>query len=533
MRSDLDPLPSASPSRIRRLAGPVLALAVITLATAVDGTATPSALRHLYLVPAVWAALVVGAHGGGLVGLVAGLLQAPLVLPAMERLRLTAPGIDGLLSMAMPLAFGLVVGRLVDQGRAQGRRLRAVLDLQESLCRDVPIEERLALAAEQVRAALGARCVGLVVGRAESRVVVSAPTGAAFAEESVVGWALREGRPLWVRDLERDSRFSPQDREGGPSPVRGLVLTFGASNSLPGVLAVERAGGLPASSRAAAREMALHLGLAVENARLTLRQRRFTEELEEKVTAATERLRELDQAKTEFLSVVAHELRTPLTALQGFTELLLSRTVPPERTARFLAHINAEAERLGRIVTELLDLSRIETGRPPQLIREPVNLSELLDRNVDLFATQHRCHRIQGSVDPSTPCLHADRDAVDRILKNLISNAVKYSPAGGRVLVSVGPASRYPGMIELAVEDDGVGIPASQLARIFDKYVRVSNPDTVAVRGLGLGLAMVRALAEAHDGCVEVESLPGKGSIFRVFVPVGGPVSADFPYSSA
>jgi signal transduction histidine kinase len=271
----------------------------------------------------------------------------------------------------------------------------------------------------------------------------------------------------------------------------------------------------------------------VENARLTLQQRRFTDELNEKVAAGTERLMELDRAKTEFVSVVAHELRTPLTALQGFTELLLSRSVPPDRQARFLGYVHAEARRLGRIVAELLDLSRIETGRSPELRREPVDVSELLERNAELFATQHPGHRFAWTARPTERVLHADRDALDRILKNLISNAVKYSPAGGRVTVIAGPAADRPDMVELSVEDDGVGIPADEIGRIFDKYVRIPSRETAAVRGLGLGLALVRALTEAHGGWTEVESLPGKGSIFRVVLPIGDQILVNFPDSSA
>src|SRR5207247_9931882 len=131
------------------------------------------------------------------------------------------------------------------------------------------------------------------------------------------------------------------------------------------------------------------------------------EELEEKVTAATERLRELDQAKSEFVSVVAHELRTPLTALQGFTELLLSRAVPPEHATRFLSHLHGEAERLGRIVAELLDLSRIESGRPLELRRGWGDVAELLERNVELFAAQPRPPRFEATPDPPAPMRHA------------------------------------------------------------------------------------------------------------------------------
>ncbi len=170
-------------------------------------------------------------------------------------------------------------------------------------------------------------------------------------------------------------------------------------------------------------------------------------------------------------------------------------------------------------MTELLDLSRIETGRGLDLKPEEVNLTAVVERNIDLFATEHRGHRFECALSAPLPPLSADHDALDRMLKNLLSNAVKYSPLGGRVAIAAGPAVDRPGMVELSVEDDGVGIPAKDLPRIFERYVRIPNPETAAARGLGLGLCMVRALAEAHGGSVEVESLPGKGSRFRLFLP--------------
>lgn len=496
-----------------------------------DGGGSSSALCHLYLVPTVWAALTLGAGGGGLTGLIAGLLQAPFTLPVVERLGLAGESIDGLVALASPVAFGWALGGLVDQSRERAARLQGVLDVQRSLSREIPLQRRLDLAMEGVRVVLGAERVALVVGGATGpRIVASAPGGLGFAEDSAVAWTLREGHCVSACDLHRDARFA-SEQMAGPTPVRGLVLPLDSGAGRLGALAVERAAGLRPTGQAAAREMALHLALAVENARLTVLQRRFTEELEDKVAEATERLRELDRAKTEFVSVVAHELRTPLTALQGFTEILLARSVPPERAGRFLGHLHSEAQRLGRIVAELLDLSRIETGRSLELRREIVDLTEVLERNVDLFAAQYRAHRFECRVGALT--VPADRDAVDRILKNLISNAVKYSPGGGRVIVAASPSDDRPGMVEVSVEDDGVGIPGSQLSRIFDKYVRVPNPDTATVRGLGLGLALVRALAQAHGGGVEVESLPGKGSKFRVFLPGERALLVNFPDSSA
>jgi len=337
-------------------------------------------------------------------------------------------------------------------------------------------------------------------------------------EECAAAFTLASGQAVSSADLCADPRVRA-DEPPGASPRRGVTRPLTSGAGVVGAIAVEWTGELPRLARAAADELAVHVGLAVENARLTLRQERFAEELSEKVAAATARLRELDQAKTEFLSVVSHELRTPLTALQGFSELLLRATLPPEKARRCLVYLHTEACTLGRIVGELLDLSRIETGRPLELRPEPVDLDALLERNVELFAAEHGGHRFRWTTSTPGAAVQADPDALDRMMKNLLSNAVKYSPRGGRVDVSACAAPDDPGMVEVAVEDDGVGIPAEQLPRIFDKYVRVPHPETVAARGLGLGLSLVKALAEAHGGRIEVESLPGKGSRFRLLLP--------------
>ena len=504
----------------RTILGQSVLLTAIAALIAIDGSWSGTTLRHLYLVPTLWAAFTAGAAGGGAVGVLAGLLHAPVALPAVERFGLTAETVDGLISLGIPFACGWVVGSLVDQSRGRSARLQTVLEMQRSLSREAPLDQSLREVAERVRVSLDVDRVGLVVGTASGDHLVSgAPLPARFDEAATAGFTLRSGQTITVSDLSTDSRIALMSSPD-PTPIRGVTLPLDAGSGPVGALAIERAGDLPGATRAAARELAMHLALAIENARLTLRQRRFAEELEGKVAAATERLRDLDRAKNEFLSVVAHELRTPLTALQGFSELLLSRTLPPERATRFLNHLHAEAGRLGRIVTELLDLARIEAGRGLQLTREAVDLAEMIERNVELFATEHRRHRFEWTLSPVAPPLSADRDALDRMLKNLLSNAVKYSPRGGRVAVAAGLAADRPGMIELLVEDDGVGIPATHLPRIFERYVRVPNPETAAARGLGLGLCLVKALAEAHGGDVEVESLPGKGSRFRLLLPV-------------
>ena len=475
------------------IAGPLALVALIAAAIAAGAGDDGSPLRHLYLLSALWAALARGAQGGALVGLLAGFLQAPLIFPLIERAGLSRPAVDGLVSLTIPLAIGLTVGRLVDQSRGRGDQLHALLEIQRSLAGEAAFGARLARVAALTRRALGVDRVGLLLDAGDG-----APLTASAPDASL---------PLG----------SPSS--GSATPCRRLVLPLDVGQGPVGTLAIERNGDLGAATRGAAQALALHVALALENARLTERQRRFAEELEDKVARATQRLREIDQAKSEFLSVVSHELRTPLTALQGFSELLLARDVPPDRARRYLHHVQTESQRLGRIVADLLDLSRIESGRGLSLRREPFDLRELVECNVEVFACQHALHRFDLSVAASLPPLCADRDAVDRMLKNLLSNAVKYSPRGGRVLVQARPAADRPGLVELAVEDDGVGIPAEALPRIFEPYVRIAHPETATAPGLGLGLNLVRALAHAHGGLVEVESLPGKGSRFRVLLP--------------
>jgi len=494
----------------------LVAIAALLIAI---GLEPGSALRHLYVLPALWAALCAGAPAGAAVGLFAGLLQAPVALPAVEQLGLTAQTIDGLISLGTPLAIGWGLGALVDRSRERAARLRAVLDIHRAMSRERPLEETLGEVAERIRTLLRADRIALLVGEPDGRLLqIAAPRSERFDERSAASITLRSGRRIEIADLATDPRVATPSAVGA-APARGFTLAIDAGSGPAGVLALERAGDWPSATSAAADEFAIHLALAIENVRLTLRQRQFARELEEKIAAATERLRALDEAKSEFLSVVAHELRTPLTALEGFSELLLTRALSSERAMRFIGHIHAEASRLGRIVTELLDLSRIESGRALPLTREDVDLAELVERNIELFAMEHPNHRFEWMLSTPVPRLRADRDAVDRMLKNLLSNAVKYSPRGGRVAVTVEPVADRPGMIEVSVEDDGVGISAEDLPRVFDRYVRIANSETAMVRGLGLGLCLVKALAEAHGGAVHVESVIGKGTTFRLRLP--------------
>lgn len=501
------------------IAGLVMVVAAAAMALG-EGAISPA--RHLLILPAAGVALARGSTAGATAGLLAALLQAPMALPLVEAEGLGGRGLDGCAAMALPPILGLVLGRMADELRGRASRLRGMLSIQQALATGDPpaIEGQLEAVAEHVRRALGVSRAGIAIaGPGAEANTVSAPPGAAPCPRSAVAWVGRTGTGLAIPDLGTDRRFG--DPEAGPRPVRGLALPLCAGAARLGVLAVEMPGDLPPGTRAAAREIAMHLALALENARLGLRQRRFAEELEGKVDAATQSLRELDRAKSEFISVVSHELRTPLTAIQGFAELLLTREVSAERARTWLGHIRGEAQRLARIVDTLLDLGRIERGGAIEVDCAPVDLGAVISRNVDFFAATNPRHSFAAGPPVRRPVIvRADADALDRVVQNLLSNAVKYSPGGGRVTVALGPAPTHPGMVELSVEDEGVGIPAESMPRVFDKYVRLSAPATSGVRGLGLGLSLVRALVEAHGGAVGVQAAPGRGTRFWVRLPL-------------
>ena len=232
-----------------------------------------------------------------------------------------------------------------------------------------------------------------------------------------------------------------------------------------------------------------------------------------------EKLKELDRLKTDFLNTVSHELRTPLTSIKAFSELLLDNSGEDlETQVHFLNIINEECDRLTRLITELLDLSRIESGRMQwnkthmsmaKAIRSAIIATKSLVDEKGLTLVKHM---------PSTlPGIDGDFDKIEQVIINLLSNAVKFTDEGGRIEVRVEAAD---GWVNVSVADTGVGIPADYLTKVFDKFQQVEMDSETKIPGTGLGLAIVKNFVEGHHGEVWVESEPGKGSTFYFKIPV-------------
>ncbi len=219
----------------------------------------------------------------------------------------------------------------------------------------------------------------------------------------------------------------------------------------------------------------------------------------------------------EVISTVSHELRSPLTSVKGYTSLLLNRweKLGDAQKQVMLGQVQHDADRVTRLVQELLDISRLETGRLT-LRRRLVSLPELVDRVLDKVGMVEAELAAEVRFAPDFPEVYADPDKVEQVLTNLVENAAKYAdPKGMKVHGSIGPEE-----VVVAVIDQGEGIPSRDLPRVFTKFFRRAE---TRPSGSGLGLWISRGLVEAHGGRLVVESSPGVGSTFRFTLPTGLP----------
>lgn len=227
--------------------------------------------------------------------------------------------------------------------------------------------------------------------------------------------------------------------------------------------------------------------------------------------------REVDRMKTEFISTAAHELRTPLTSIQGFSEILMTRDdLGPEERNKFLSYINRQSVGLTNIINDLLDISRIESGRGFALNKTIYNTTDSVRNVIPYFQEQYKNHRFEIIPLDSPLELYADKEKMEQVFKNLFSNAVKYSPNGGIIRVR----EELSGEDYVAkIEDNGVGMTSEQVEKVFDKFYRVDASDT-GIEGTGLGMTIVKHIVEAHGGRISLESEPGKGTTVTFTVPV-------------
>lgn len=248
----------------------------------------------------------------------------------------------------------------------------------------------------------------------------------------------------------------------------------------------------------------------------------MVEKVQEKEQALIARNMVLDslvQIKSELVNTVSHELRTPLASILGFTELLLHRELKPERQEKYLTTIFNEAKRLTALVNDFLDLQRLESGKQCYEKRD-IELVPLLEKVIEGQQITTRQHEIILEVFANHSVIFGDTTKLIQVFTNLINNAVKYSPNGGQIKVSVFQSERQ---LKIAVSDNGLGIPKDSIEKLFSKFYRVDNSDRRTIGGTGLGLAIAQEIVYAHGGEITVQSEQGKGSTFTVILPSTSP----------
>lgn len=343
--------------------------------------------------------------------------------------------------------------------------------------------------------------------------------------KTVLGRTVTTGQPVQAADLLQEPEYPLRDvmQRMEMRALLGVPLVREAKAIGALVVGRKSPGEFPERTVDLLRTFAEQSVLAIQNARLF----RDIKEQRQQLEIANQRLKELDKLKSNFVANVSHEFRTPLTAVEALTENMLDGLTGPlnDKQLRYIRDVKASADRLARMIDDLLDLSIIEAGRM-DIKTEYVCVSSLL-RDVSATLTPVAVeNRIQLNTDVSGDELSAwaDRDKIVQVVTNLISNAIKFTPPGGEI--NIGARKTAPGWIQVSVSDTGPGIPQAEKHRIFDEFYQAVQPGDNKSKGAGLGLSISKKLVEMHGGRIWVESETGQGSRFFFTLPMeSSPIS--------
>jgi signal transduction histidine kinase len=345
------------------------------------------------------------------------------------------------------------------------------------------------------------------------RQEIRIPLGAGIA-----GMVASTGVAIRISDAYTDPRFNPDVDKRTGYRTRNILCTP-MRNARGRVICVfqvlnKRGGGFSALDEQLLASLSSQAAVAVENAQLY-----------DEVQRAYTQLQALDKMKSDFLNTISHELRTPLAPILGYCDILLSGGLGslPESCVRGVEAIATSGKRLLSLIESLLVFIRLDQGEMA-LNREPLDIVPLISEVVGSFqvkGVERKLSLITEAAGDLPPVI-ADRRELTMALTHLVDNATKFTPAGGRVMLKARPVTGEDGSVsvEIAIQDNGIGIPAEFHAKIFERFYQVDNSSTRRFGGMGIGLAVVRQIIQAHGSHVAVESQPGKGSTFRFYLPV-------------
>jgi signal transduction histidine kinase len=324
-------------------------------------------------------------------------------------------------------------------------------------------------------------------------------------DQGVVGQVVQTGRPVLVEDVANDPDYVAR----APGMVAQLTVPILREEQIVGVITLESAqpGLLDEETLEFVVRLADHAAISIENARLF------------------EQVRRANDAKTEFVSFVSHELKQPMTSMRGYIDLLDQQVAGElndvQRT--FLDTVRSNVNRMNTLVSDLLDISRIESGRI-QINLGVVSIEQVIEEALQTMHGQIEAKQqpLEVDISPDLPPVRGDRDRLVQILTNMVSNAHKYTPEGGQITVRAQkwPGAGVNGFVLCSVTDTGVGMSPEDQARLFTKYFRSEDPAVRNVAGTGLGLVITKSLVELQGGEIWVESEVGAGSTFAFTIPV-------------
>ena len=345
-------------------------------------------------------------------------------------------------------------------------------------------------------------------------------------KEKVITQALKEGHAF------PSAASSKQAKESiiRLFDVEHFVLTpILTQNNIMGILFVgnrSNASAITEGDEELVSVLANQIGQSLENARLFEQAYGASQVLESKVqertkqlASALEEVKQINKMKSEFISAVSHELRTPLTSIKGYASLLITGKLGavPEAVKERLEKINAHSDNLVKMINNLLDIARIESGRV-EMKMEKCNITSIIETVHDLLTPQMREKNLQWKTDigKEIPELVLDKHQVERIFINLVGNAIKFTPEKGTIAIRV---RHDPQAATIEVSDTGIGVTKEDLDKLFDEFYRVDNAINQNVKGTGLGLSLVKKIVDAHQGKIWVTSELDRGTTFHFTLP--------------
>jgi len=432
---------------------------------------------------------------------------------------------ETLLLLAPQLGVALANARLYDGLRTSVDRLSRLMKVGAAISSELDLDALLRTISQTTSHLLGAeRSTVFLVDRSRNELWSRVAEGLDRQEiriplaAGIAGTVASSGTPIRISDAYTDPRFNPEvDKRTGYRTRNILCAPMrNARGQVIGVFQVlnKRDGDFSALDEQLLASLSSQAAVAVENAQLY-----------DEVQRAYTQLQTLDRMKSDFLNSISHELRTPLAPILGYSDILLSGSMGllPPNCVRAVQAISTSAKRLVSLVEGLLVFVRLDEGEMA-LNREPVDLPPLVALVMEPFQAKavERKLSLANEVAGGVPAVMADRQELIMALTHLVDNATKFTLAGGRVTVRARPVAAEDGsmLVEIAVQDTGIGIPAELHAKIFERFYQVDSSTTRQFGGVGIGLAAVKQIVEAHGSRVLVESEPGKGSTFRFHLPV-------------